>query len=192
MRPVRRDELLDFQTYAEGRAQSRPKALAAKDARRVHAGPSLTFLFENTETARYQIQEMMLVERLVKESEIQHELATYNELLGGPGELGATLLIEIEDPAERDRKLREWQALPQALYVELADGTRVRPTVDPRQISEGRLSSVHYLKFATKGRVPVAVGCDLPGLDARGTLSPEQQQALADDLASDGGGGRAK
>lgn len=183
MRHVRRDELLDWQTYKEGREQTRPRAMSVKEARRIHVGPHLTFLFENADTVRYQVQEMMLAERIVKEADIAHELHTYNEMLGGPGELGAALLIEIEDPKDRDQKLREWTGLPRALYVELEDGTRVRPTVDPRQISEdGRLSSVHYLKFDTRGRVPVAIGCELPGLQARAELTAAQKAALAEDL----------
>lgn len=185
MRPVTRREIADWATYQEGREASRARVLAIKAARRVHVGPCLTFLFENTETIRYQVQEMMLAERIVREADIQHELDTYNELLGGPGELGATLLIEIDDPAQRDEKLRRWLDLPEHLYVRLEDGGVVRPVFDSRQISEGRLSSVHYVKFSTKGRVPVAIGCDHPELTAETALAPAQRQALAEDLAQD-------
>ena len=185
MRPLRRDELVDFETYKDGREAFRAKVLAQKEPRRVHVGPHLTFLFENTDSVRYQVQEMMLVERIVKEADIVHELGTYNELLGGKGELGATLLIEIEEPQERDRKLREWLDLPKHLYAELPDGTKVRATVDPRQISDGRLSSVHYLKFDVKGLVPVALGCDLPAYAHRHVLTAPQADALRADLHSD-------
>jgi hypothetical protein len=186
MRHVKREELQDWQTYKEGREQTRPRAMKAKESRRVHVGAHLTFLFENADTARYQVQEMMLAERIVKEADIQHELETYNEMLGGPGELGASLLIEIEDPNDRDAKLKAWTELPNTLYLELEDGTKIHPTVDPRQISEeGRLSSVHYLKFNVGGRVPVAVGCELKAHEARTQLSAEQRSALASDLASD-------
>jgi len=182
MKPVNRAELLDHQNYAEGREVTRPAVLVAKELRRVHLGPSLTFLFENRETVRYQVQEMMLTERLVKEAEIEHELATYNELLGGPGELGATLLIGIESPQERDQKLSRWQGLPGSLYLALADGTRVPARFDTRQVDERRISAVHYLKFDVKGRVPVAVGCTLPELLGEQALSPAQREALAADL----------
>jgi hypothetical protein len=182
MRTVTRAEIVDFETYRESRPAYREKVLAIKARRRVHVGPYLTFLFENAETIRYQIQEMTLAERMVKEADILHEIETYNEVLGGPGELGATLLIEIESPAERDEKLRRWLDLPQRIYALLADGTRVRPTWDPRQISEGRLSSVHYLKFDTKGRVPVALGCDHAELTTEARLTEDQRRALAEDL----------
>ncbi len=183
MRTVRREDLVDYVTYQERRESERPRMMAVKDRRRVHVGPSLTFLFENADTMRYQVQEMMLAERMVREADIEHELETYNEILGRPGELGATLLIEIESPAERDEKLRRWLDLPGRLYARLEDGSLVRPSFDPRQVSDGRLSSVHYLKFDPRGRVPVALGCDLPELLIEVALSPDQRQALAEDLA---------
>jgi Protein of unknown function (DUF3501) len=184
-RPVSRADLVDYQTYEDTREDFRRRAMAAKDARRVHAGPSLTFLFENTLTIRYQIQEMMRTERIVRERDIQHELDTYNAVLGGRGELGCTLLIEIDDPAERAAKLGEWYELPFHLYARLEDGTKVRPTFDEAQRGDGRLSSVQYLKFPVQERVPVAVGADLPGLEVDATLTAAQRAALADDLASD-------
>jgi hypothetical protein len=186
MRPVRREEILDHATYERSRAEIRAAVLEAKRVRRVHVAEVLTFLFENTATMRYQIQEMVRAERLGGEPEIRHELETYNELLGGKGELGVSLLIELPEPAERDRKLRDWVALPRHLYVETEDGARVRARFDPRQVGEDRLSSVQYLKFDVGGRVPVAVGSDLPQLPGRTALSPEQRAALAADLASDG------
>jgi len=184
MQPLRREDIVDHATYRDQREPYRARILEIKAARRVHAGPWLTFLFENTETVRYQVQEMMLAERIVREADIRHELDTYNELLGGPGELGATLLIEIDDPAERDVKLRRWLDLPEHLYVRLAGGALVRATFDPRQVGEERLSSVHYVKFDTKGQVPVAVGCDHPDVTAEAVLTPGQRQALAEDLGA--------
>lgn len=183
MKPVAREELLDYATYQEGREAYRTRLMAVKAARRIHVGEQLTFLFENRDTIRYQVQEMLLAERIVKEAEIRHELETYNELLGGPGELGATLLIEIESPAERAQKLARWLDLPATLYARLADGTLVRPSFDRRQIDEERLSSVHYVKFATGGQVPVALGCEHTDLRAETELTPEQRAALGADLA---------
>jgi hypothetical protein len=183
MKPVQRDEILDYVTYGEQRDQMRKEALAAKEARRVHVGDALTFLFENRTTVRYQIQEMMRVERLVKEAEIQHEIDTYNELLGDDGELGCTLLIEIDDPEERDVKLREWLILPESAYVKLADGRRIPAVFDPRQRGEDRVSSVQFFKFDTRGEVPVAVGVELASLKVETELNDAQRNALRADLA---------
>jgi hypothetical protein len=185
MKPVLRSDLVDYQTYEDGRPGFREAAMAAKAARRVHVGESLTFLFENTLTIRYQIQEMMRAERIVRERDIRHELATYNAVLGGPGELGCTLLIEIDDPAERAVRLEEWYELPAHVYARTEDGTKVFATFDEEQRGEGRLSSVQYLKFPMQGRVPMAIGVDLPGLEVETALSAEQRAALTSDLAGE-------
>jgi hypothetical protein len=183
MRPVRREELLPYEAYLQAREGIRPAILEAKRTRRVHVGAHLTLLFENTATIRYQIQEMVKAERMTREADIARELETYNELLGGPGELSATLLIELTDPAERDVKLRQWLGLPGHLYLELEGGQRVRARFDARQVGEDRLSSVQYLKFDVGGRVPVAIGADLPALTVAAPLDAEQRETLRQDLA---------
>ena len=184
MRSVGRDQIVDYVTYEERREALRHEVFAAKEARRVHVGSHFTLLFENRLTVRYQIQEMMRVERIVREADIQHEIDTYNELLGGPGELGCTLLIEIDDPAERAAKLAAWHGLPARFYLVLPDGCRVFARMDQRQEDDRRISAVHYLKFATSGTVPVAVGVDYPGLQAEVFLEAHQRAALHDDLLS--------
>ncbi len=186
MRRVRREEIMDPATYERSRQEIRAGMLEAKRVRRVHVCGALTLLFENTATIRYQIQEMVRAEKMTRDEDVRHELETYNELLGGPGELGATLLIELPDPAERDVKLRAWLDLPRHLYLALEDGTHVRPSFDARQVGADRLSSVQYLKFDVRGRTPVAAGSDLPQLVGETPLTPEQRDALAADLASDG------
>jgi hypothetical protein len=186
MKPVRREEIMPLDAYERSRAQVRAAIIEAKAVRRVTVGGALTFLFENTATIRYQVQEMVRAEKMTGEAEIRHELLTYNEVLGGPGELGAVLLIEITDPAERDLKLREWLGLLPHLYARLEDGTRVRPSYDPRQVGEDRLSSVQYLRFDVKGKVPVAVGADLPGFTAEAELAATQRAALREDLERGG------
>lgn len=188
MRHVQRNEIVDWQTYGDVRDRFRAKVMEAKEPRRVHVGDSLTFLFENALTIRYQIQEMIRAERIVRESDIEHEITTYNEILGDDGELGCTLLVEIEDPAVRDRKLREWLELPEHLYVVHEDGSRTYAASDPRQRGEDALSSVQYLKFAVGDRVPVGIGVDLPAregaesLQAETRFTSETRRALADDL----------
>jgi hypothetical protein len=184
MKPVERQEIVDYVTYEERRDALRQSVMREKAERRIHVGPHLTFLFETRGTIRYQIQEMMRAERIVREADVVHEIETYNEILGGPGELGCTLLIELDDPTARAEKLVRWVDLPQRLYARLGDGTRVRPAFDPRQVGEGRLSSVQYLKFAVGGRAPVAIGCDHrdPELRHETTLSEAQRSSLQGDL----------
>jgi Protein of unknown function (DUF3501) len=179
---VKRAEIVDYVTYEDMRAQFRSEVMKAKELRRIHIGEYLTLLFENHVTVRYQIQEMVRAERIVRESDIVHEIDTYNELLGDEGEIGCTLLIEIEDPALRDRKLREWWHLPEKIYVVLENGTHIAATFDERQRGEGRLSSVQYLKFKTNGSVPAAAGVDLGDLRIEIPMTHDQREALRADL----------
>lgn len=182
MRRVAREDLLDWATYDDRRGELRPRAIAEKERRRVALGEHLTFLFESYVTVLYQIQEMMRAERIVREEDIRHEIETYNELLGGPGELGCTLLIAVEDPDLRVKRLREWLPLLEHVYVRRADGKLVRARFDARQRGEDRLSSVQYLKFATGNDAPVALGTDLPALRAEVAFTDDQRAALAEDL----------
>ncbi|MBU2648677.1 DUF3501 family protein [bacterium] len=182
MRLVTREEILDYVTYEEQRVATREKVMKIKDTMRIRLGEYLTFLFENHDTIQYQIQEMVRIERIVKEKDIQHEIETYNEILGNPGDLGCTLLIEIDDPAERDVKLREWMGLPEKLYLLLASGEKVYARFDPKQVGDDRLSSVQYMQFEVKGRQPVAIGVEHAKMTLETPLTDQQQAALAEAL----------
>jgi len=182
MKRVSREEVRKTAEYAEIREMFRRSVLEQKEKRRVHVGSYLTFLFENHDTVLYQIQEMIRAENISNETDIQHEITTYNELLGEKGELGCTLLIEIDDAAKRTELLARWTDLPGTLYLETLSGTRVPAEFDPRQVGEGRISSVHYLKFRLGDRVPCKVGCSHPEIAAEAVLTPEQTAALCQDL----------
>jgi hypothetical protein len=120
--------------------------LELKDRRRIRVGGHLTFLFENRDTVRYQVQEMMRIERITGANEIAHELETYNELIPAQGELSASLLIEYETPAERNVNLKQLLGLDKHIWID-AGGERTCSVFDGRQIGETRLSSVQYIKF---------------------------------------------
>jgi len=185
MKKVTRDEILDYVTYEEQRDQIRDQALKVKEHRRIHLGDNLTFLFENHDTVRYQVLEMVRTERLVKESEIQHELSTYNELIGDKkGEIFCTLLIEIDGPEERTQKLTEWLDLPKHIYLKLDNGHKVYAEFDSRQVGESRLSSVQFMSFGCGDQYPVSIGCDLESLSIESELSKNQYEALKSDLIS--------
>ncbi len=184
MKKVQPKEIVDYQTYGESRADFQKQVFPAKALRRIHVGEHFTFLFENALTIRYQIQEMMRAEKIVKARDILHELETYNALLGDEGELGCTLLIEIDDPSERAALLRKWLNLPEHVYALTEDGSKVRPRFDESQRGEDRISSVQYLKFPVGQKPPVALGIDQPGIEAQTKLTKAQRAALAEDLAS--------
>jgi hypothetical protein len=184
MKKVTRNEIQSRADYEKGREQFRRSVMAQKDSRRVHVGDYLTFLFENHDTVLYQIQEMIRAEGTSSESEIQHEIDTYNELLGDKGEIGCTLLIEIEDAARRPELLARWLNLPDTIYVATAAGKRIPAQFDARQVGEGRISSVQYLKFSVGDQIPVSVGCSHPDINAEARLTTAQTSALLQDLLS--------
>jgi hypothetical protein len=184
MRKVNRASILSLADYERVRSSEREKAMKVKELRRIHVGPYLTFLFENFETVQYQVHEMIRTERITDEQQIAHELETYNELIGEQGELGCTLLIEIDDSAKRAELLSRWLNLPETLYVKTQDGSKIPPTIDDRQIGEQRISSVHYLRFRLGDKIPVGVGCSFPELCAETPLRPEQSSALCKDVVA--------
>jgi|TARA_B100001105_G_scaffold43559_1_gene31872 hypothetical protein len=180
---VRRADIVDWQTYSDDRDSMRSTAMELKKPRRIHLGEHLTFLFENHDTIRYQIQEITRAEQITRESSIELEIETYNAMLGGRGQLGCALLIEIEDEAERRPLLEAWVGLQECLYAELADGSRIRAEFDPAQVGRGRLSAVQYLRF-TLPDGPVRLGSDFPVLELAVDLDGGQRAALAADLAA--------
>ena len=180
---VKREEIIDYQTYSEKREEIRDEIMKIKASRRVHLGKYLTFLFENHETIKYQIQEITRAERTVRESSIQEEIAVYNSLLGVKGQLGCALLIEISEEEERQPLLTAWLGLQEHFYLVLTDGSRVYAEYDPAQVGEDRLSAVQYLTFSLDSP-PVALGCDFESLNEEIELSKEQMEALAEDLSA--------
>ncbi len=182
MKPVERSEIVDHVTYEETREAFRREVLAEKARRRIYVGEFFTFLFENSLTIRYQIQEMMRIEKIVREKDILHEIETYNSILGGEGELGCTFMIGINDEQDRDLGLLEQIRLPDHIYAVSAEGTRIYPKFKAAHRGENRLASVQYLKFPMKGRTPIAIGIDLPAYKAETTLTEDQKSALSEDL----------
>ena len=180
---VNRSELSDYQTYEEHRQDIKREVFEVKKHRRIHLGENLTFLFENHATIRYQIQEIMRVEKIVKESAIQAELDTYNNFLGKSGELACVLLIEIEAESDRKPLLESWMGLEKCIYLLDQKGNKIFAQHDSTQVGDRRLSAVQYLNFATE-EPAIALGCTFGDLAGEVELSKEQRNALASDLAA--------
>ncbi|MEZ5403231.1 MAG: DUF3501 family protein [Bryobacteraceae bacterium] len=147
VQPVAFEEIRNIADYEIERSDWRPQVMALKDRRRVRVGGHLTFLFENHDTVRYQVQEMMRIERIVRERDIRHELETYNELIPAPYGLCASLLIEYDSPEERTVWLRELLGLEDHVWFQAGGLPPVKARFDTRQIASDRISSVQYVKF---------------------------------------------
>jgi len=187
------DDIIDMRAYERERDELRRQIIELKKTRRIGLGPIMTLVFENTLTMRWQVQEMARVERMLRDDQIAHEVATYNNLIPDAGELSATLMIELtSEPA-----LREW--LPRLVGIQghiavvLPDGTSV-----PGELSEEdelRLTrdditaAVHFLKFRFSdadiemfSSGPVHIVVNHPEYDQDVLLSPEQHAQLLADL----------
>jgi hypothetical protein len=188
MKPVEFSEIKGIAAYELERKSWRGEVMALKDRRRVRVGNHLTFLFENRDTVRYQIQEMMRIERIVEPADIRHELDTYDELIPGPQELSASLLIEYDSEGERKVRLRELLGLEDHIWLAVGDTPPVKARFDTRQISADRISAVQYIKFRltleqiARWRQGARLLVDHPTYRAEQALTPEQLQELAGDV----------
>jgi hypothetical protein len=154
-------------------------------------GDIVTLVFENVDTMRWQVQEMARVERMLRDEQIAHEVATYNELIPGDGELSATLFIELDT----QEKLREWLpklvGVHEAVSVVLPDGEEVRGVADDadRLTRNDVTPAVHFLRFRfTPEQVaqfragPVALRVDHPQYRAEPTLDDDRHSAISADF----------
>ncbi len=178
---VKRSEIIDYQTYEDHREETRKKVLETKKHRRIHLGENLTFLFENHETIRYQILEIIRAEKIARESSIQEEIDTYNNFLGNSGELACVLLIEIEAESDRKPLLEKWMGLEKCIYILDENGNKIFAEHDASQVGDRRLSAVQYLKFVLDTS-PVSIGCSFDQLSGEIELSEQQKNALSEDL----------
>ncbi len=148
MNKVVLSEILDIAQYEKVRDGFRRRIIELKKRRRLPVGPMVTFVFENHDTALFQIQEMMRAERIVNDDAIQHEIDTYNQLLPGENELAATMLIELPDAARIRDEITKFHGVNtgEATYLQIGD-ERLPGVFDAGQSDDRRISAVQYVRF---------------------------------------------
>lgn len=193
MARISRDSLLSLEAYSQQRPVLRREAMAHKALRKVFVGDHVVLQFEDETTLRYQIQEMLRVEKTFDEAGIQDELDAYNPLLPDGQNWKATQTIEFEVVAERTLKLVELKGIERHTYVQVGDQPRVYAIADedmPRE-NEQKTSAVHFMRFelspamieAAKAGEPIAVGIDLPAYSVHvPEINPQTQHSLLQDL----------
>jgi hypothetical protein len=171
-RKLRLEDILDHRAYERIRDARRAEVIELKRRRRLHLGTVVTVSFENRATMHNQIQEMLRVERVVTDEGVNEELKAFNPMIPEPGQLCATLFVELTT----EDQMREWLpklvGIEKSIVVHLADGTQVRGIVD-EQHAEGLTretvtAAVHYVRFeftpeqiATFAKGGVQLRCDL-------------------------------
>ena len=191
MNPITPADLQNLHEYELARPEIRQHVIDLKKRRRVALGGLMTLVFENRDTVRFQIQEMLRVERIVRPDKVQEEIDVYNELLPGPGEVAATLFIEVTEPAEVQPTLDRFIGLDEPGRLVLKVGDRACPALFAAgQSREDRISAVHYIRFslgeegrkALEAHARAALAVDHAGYRAEAILCPETIQELLADL----------
>ena len=145
------DDIADVRAYERERDEFRPHVIALKRRRRVHVGTVITFLFETRDTMRFQIQEMARVEKLTTDDEIQVELDIYNPMVPEPGQLTATMFIELTTEAQMIEWLSKLANVERSVLIVLSNGDRVRATIDEQHeqglTRDDVTAAVHYLRW---------------------------------------------
>jgi len=190
---ITRDSLLTLEAYARSRKEFRARVLAHKKNRTLQLGGHVTLIFEDELTVRYQIQEMLRIEKTFEEQGIQDELDAYNPLIPDGTNLKATMMIEYEDAEVRKVELARLRGIEGRVYMQVDGSPRAYAIADEdlERENEVKTSSVHFLRFefepkaiaAFKQGAAVAVGIDHPHYAVRiDEIAPQVQGALAQDF----------
>ena len=191
---IPRDSLLTLEAYARQREAFRKRVIEHKKPRTVHVGEHVTLLFEDELTIRYQIQEMLRIEKTFEEAGIQDELDVYNPLVPDGSNWKATMLVEYEDVDERKRALARLRGIEDKVWVRV-EGTKPVYAIadeDLERANPDKTASVHFLRFeltpalisALKGGAALAIGVDHPQYSvAVDPVAQATRDALVKDLA---------
>jgi hypothetical protein len=191
---ITRDSLMTLEAYAKARPEFRARVLAHKKPRSVAVGAHVTLLFEDELTIRYQIQEMLRIEKTFEEAGIQDELDAYNPLVPDGSNWKATMLIEYDDPTERKAALAKLKGIEDRTWVQVEGCARVYAVADEDLDRDDgvKTSAVHFLRFeltpemvaALKYGVGLGIGVDHPEYRAEiPRVGAETRAALAADLS---------
>jgi hypothetical protein len=193
MPKISRDSLLSLEAYARERGAFRSRVIEHKKARAVQVGEHVTLLFEDELTIRYQIQEMLRVERIFEEQGIQDELDAYNPLVPDGRNFKATMMLEYPDAEERRRELGKLIGIEDRVWLQVAGGARIWAIADEdldRETAD-KTSSVHFLRFevpeqsaqALKQGAELAIGVDHAHYRTEINVPSKTRDALVQDLA---------
>lgn len=191
------DDIADLRAYEREREEFRGHIIELKRRRRVSVGPFITFVFENRDTIRFQIQEMARAEKLITDEAIQSELDTYNPLIPAPGQVSATMFIELTNEPDLRRWLPELVGIETEVELRLSGGSVVRCAVDEdhlRQLTRDEITAaVHYVHWdLTAEEVdelasgPVLLAVTHPGYEHAVTLGDATRAELVSDARGDG------
>ena len=186
------DNLMSLEAYSKYRKTNKPNILAHRKLRSVHLGENMTLQFESEMTVRYQIQEMLRIEKIFEEDGILQEIEAYAPLVPEGSNWKATMLIEYPDENERRRELARLIGVEDRMFIEVEGHVRVYAIADEDLDRENdeKTSAVHFVRFeldnamrkAVLAGAGVKLGCDHTNYPAHTSIAPETLASLAADL----------
>ena len=189
---ISRESLMSLETYSKQRNDFRKQVIEHKKDRTVYLGNHVSLLFEDELTLRYQVQEMLRIEKIFEEEGIQQEIEAYAPLMPDGSNWKATMLIEYPDVNERKRELARLIGVEDRMFIEAEGHARVYAIADEDLDRENdeKTSAVHFVRFefpsATKAAIQagaaVKLGCDHTNYPAHTQISAEALASLAGDL----------
>jgi hypothetical protein len=192
MATITPDSLMTLEAYAKYRKQHKPEVVAHRRLRSVALGEHINVQFEDERTVRYQIQEMLRIEKIFEEEGIQAEIDVYGPMVPDGTNWKATLLLEYPDVHERRRELARLIGIEDRMFVEVEGHARIYAIADEdlERENEEKTSSVHFLRFefpsaareAVRAGAGVKLGCDHPNYPAHVSIAAETLASLAGDL----------
>jgi hypothetical protein len=191
---ISRDSLMSLEAYHKARPEMRKQIIEHKKIRTVHLGNHISLLFEDELTLRYQVQEMLRIEKIFEDEGIQSELDAYNPLCPDGSNFKATMLIEYGNVAERRVALSKLIGVEDKLFIQVEGQPRVYAIADEdlERETEEKTSAVHFVRFeltapmksALKNGAQMMVGCDHPNYPAHlEELPADTLSALLKDLS---------
>jgi len=189
---ITRDSLMTLEAYAKIRKSAKAEVIAHRKLRTVHLGEHMSLLFEDEQTIRRQIQEMLHIEKIFDEEGIQSEIEAYLPLVPSGTNWKATMLIEYPDAHERKRELARLIGVEDRMFVEVEGHARSYAIADEdlERENDEKTSAVHFVRFeftsaareAVRAGASVKLGCDHTNYPAHVVIAPETLASLAGDL----------
>ncbi len=190
---IARDSLMSLEAYSRARAEFRARIIPHRRLRTVFLGEHVSLQFEDELTVRYQIQEMLRIEKIFEEEGIREEIAVYGPLVPDGANWKATMLIEYDDEAVRRTELARLLAIEDQVWVQIAGHGKVHAIADEdlERSSADKTSAVHFLRFeldpgmvaSAKAGAALAMGVDHPNYQVSATVPEPTRAALVADLA---------
>jgi hypothetical protein len=181
---ITRESLMTLEVYAKARPALRAEIIQHKKIRTIHLGNHLSLLFEDEKTLRYQVQEMLRIEKIFEEEGIQSELDAYNPLVPDGSNFKATVLIEYANEVERRAALARLIGIEDRLFIQVEGQPRVWAIADEDldRENEEKTSAVHFVRFeltpqmkqALKNGAQMMLGCDHPNYPAHLEELPQE------------------